>query len=204
MANSALNPISFRLPSFDLSTEDGRQQAHRYVASGIVDLNQAIAALKSQLDASNTATAVSTSTPSSPITIINSNAFPYLGTVNDQRGNALYLTQITDNGAKIVVADSSPITIMLNALVTAPWFTFIDNDSSSTATLTPSAGSIVGETSIPANGFGIIFFDGADFYCGATMGGATGTIPLGPLTDSGATGSIQVQNGLIISWTSPT
>jgi hypothetical protein len=34
--------------------------------------------------------------------------------------------------------------------------------------------------------------------------GATGTIPLGPVTDSGATGSIFVSQGLITGWVSPT
>lgn len=233
MSTPPLNPISFRL-MFGIGEEDvdpAVATALRYAFSGNVDLNQAIAALNAKVNANHKTAMAAAGSSSSSTTIINSNNFPYLGTVNDQRGNVAYLTELTDNGAKIVLGDSSPITVTLNALVLPPWFTFIDNDSSSLATLTPSSGFLFGEPVIPGNGFGIVFFDGVNFFCGATriatdssLGyvqpddvtidvdtsgiistiGATGTIPLGPLTDSGATGSIQVQKGLIISWVSPT
>lgn len=175
MSTPPLNPISFRL-MFGVGEEDvdpAVATALRYAFSGNVDLNQAIAALNAKVNANHTAVMAAASSGSSSTTIINSNNFPYLGTVNDQRGNAAYLTELTDNGAKIVLGDSSPITVTLNAMVTPPWFTFIDNDSSSIATLTPSAGSVFGETVIPANGFGIVFFNGANFFCGTTGAGAS-------------------------------
>ena len=78
-----------------------------------------------------------------------------------------YTTQQSDNGAKVVVGDASPITITLNNGVTTPWFTIIDNDSSAVASLIPAAGArIFGDSSIYANCFGIVYFDGANFWSG--------------------------------------
>lgn len=238
MSTPPLNPISLRLPSFDLSTEEGRQAAHRYVASGIVDLNQAIAALKQQLtttQATAKVAASNNSVTSSGVTSFNTLAgnvtyFPFLGMVNDQLGNAAYLTQATDNGVKLIVGDSTPVAVTLNAGVPVPWFLLIDNDSGSMTNLTTTSGRINGPNSILPGGFGAIFFDGVNFWCGATVMatdstpgyvqpdavtigidsgllhtvGPSGTIPLGPLTDSGATGAIHVSEGLITSWLSPT
>lgn len=238
MANPPLNPISQRLP-FDV---EGKAEPEvvanlRYNTSGIVDLNQAVAALKSQVDAAHATAksaiaAVSSSVvTSSGVTSFNTLAgnvtyFPYLGHVNNQLGNPAYTTQISDNGAKIIVGDSSIIAVTLDAAVGLPWFTFIDNDSSAAATLTPSAGSLHGESVIPGGGFGIIFFDGTDWYCGATklatladfgyvrpdgvslnlngLGnlrtiGVDSTIVTAPLTGGGTTGSMTFQNGLLIS-----
>ena len=201
MSSPPLNPTSFRYP-FQLSDESTLQEviaAVRYHSSGIVDLNQAIAALKPQVDtAQSTAEAAASATPTSSgvksfnTLVGNVTYFPQLGMVNDQRGNLTYLTEQTDNGAKIIVADSSPIVITLNAAVAAPWFTFIDNDSSATATLSPSSGSLFGEQSIPGNGFGIVFFDGTNFFCGATQapGAGSGITQLtGPVTAGPGSGS---------------
>ncbi|MFZ3343317.1 MAG: hypothetical protein WA213_20740 [Terriglobales bacterium] len=57
--------------------------------------------------------------------------------------------------------------------------------------------------------FGIVQPDGVTIGVDSGSGllttlGATGTIPLGPLTDSGASGSITVYRGLISAWISPT
>ncbi len=173
MAN---NPINFRIPSFDLNSEQGRQDAHRWTTQGIVDLNQAIAALvpkvHSTATTANTA-ASSSSSSSSGVSSFNSETgavvyFPTLGSVNDQLGVAAYTTQTTDNGAKIVVGDSSAVAVTLNSAVTAPWFCVIDNDSSAVANLAPTSGLLYGEQSIQPSGFGIIYFDGTDFWCGAT------------------------------------
>ena len=205
----------------------------RLLFNAVNDHDQAITLLKSQMDAAvetvtttinnNTTTG---STPSPPST----NPFPFLGTVNDQRGNTSYLTQLSDNGAKIIVGDASTITVSLNAMVTPPWFAVIDNDSTAGATLSPTAGSVIGESSIPAGGFGIVYYDGSNWFSGATsiatasmpgyvqpdnvsIGisagvistiGGTGTIHLGPITDSGATGQINIQDGLILSFVNPT
>jgi hypothetical protein len=65
---------------------------------------------------------------------------------------------------------------------------------------------IVPQTIAPVAGEYLTGYD-ADtglFSTNAPDSGASGTIYLGPLTDSGATGSITVQGGLITAWVQPT
>lgn len=198
MANPPLNPISFRLPAFDLTTEEGRQQAHRYVASGIVDLNKAIKALKSQLDTTNTTVANNASSASSGPSssgVISFNTltgavtyFPELGMVNDQLGNPSYLTQVSDSGKKIIVGDSVPGVITLNSSVPVPWFAIIDNDSTAPYSLIPSTGTLHGPNVINDSSFGIVFFDGTDFWAGVSGSGGSGGGPAGPPGPTGPTG----------------
>lgn len=172
----SLNPISFRIPAFDLNSEQGRQEAHRWTTEGIVDLNQAIAALVPKVDSTATAASGSSSsgtTVVSGVSSFNSETgvvvfFPTLGNVNNQLGVSAYSTQTTDNGAKIIVGDSSAVAVTLNSAVTAPWLCVIDNDSSAVANLIPASGVLHGEQNIQPGGFGTVFFDGTDFWCGAT------------------------------------
>lgn len=160
----SLNPINVRLPQFDLESEEGRQAAHRYLASGIVDLNQAIAYLKANPQSSTTTTIVQGGTGGGGGGTVQS-----IGGVNDQIGVTAYTTQQSDYGTKIIVGDSSAITITLNGSITTPWFTIIDNDSSSVASLVPSSPYVLdGETRIDPRCFAIIYFDGANFWCGAS------------------------------------
>jgi len=210
MSTPPLNPTSFRLP-FDVEgkAEPEVVQALRYHSSGILDLNQAIVALKSQVDnAASTATAAPTATASANsagVTAFNTLAgnvtyFPNLGNVNDQLGNPTYTTQSTDNGAKIIVGDSSAVAITLNASVGMPWFTIIDNDSSAVANLTPNAGILRGAQYIPPGGFGIVFFDGIYFWCGAAPPiGIDSTVATAPLTVGGTQGSMKFIGGSLIS-----
>jgi hypothetical protein len=157
--------------------------------------------------------------------------FPNLGMVNDQLGNPLYLTQQSDAGQKIIMGDSSPSTLELNGGMQPPWFAFIGNDSSATVMITADSGaSVNGLDSIYPGGIAFAWWDGTTFWvegvglaADSTYGvvmpdfvtitadsgvistiGATGTIPLGPLTDSGASGHISVSKGLITGWVSPT
>jgi hypothetical protein len=122
--------------------------------------------------------------------------FPNLGTVNDQLGNVLYMTQQSDNGAKIIVGDSSAVSVSLNAQVSAPWFTIIDNDSGSVATLMPDSGATVfGSNSIQPGGFGIIFFDGTNFWSGATAAAGVTQIVAGTgitISPPGGTGVVTI------------
>lgn len=164
--STPLNPINVRTPEFDLETPEGRQAGHRYLASGVVDLNQAIVALNDK---------VNTIQPSIETTIIQSSSGggggggQIVGGVNDQIGVTSYTTQQSDYGVKIIVGDTSPITINLNPGVTTPWFTVIDNDSSSVASLSPGVPALLqGEPVIDPGCFGIIYFDGSNFWCGAT------------------------------------
>jgi hypothetical protein len=240
-----LNAPSTRLPS-DLGSKAHPDVAEAISAAfdGLTVHEQAFAALPAQIEAAKAAVQQSitenittTGETVEGVTAFNSQTgaviyFPALGMMNDQLGNPVYLTQASDNGAKIVMGDSTSATVTLNSSVTAPWFAMIDNDSGSTVALSVDSGSgqVFGASTIPPGGFGIVFFDGTNFWCGATVMatasspgyvqpdavsigidsgllhtiGASGTIPLGPLTDSGATGSIQVANGRITSWISPT
>lgn len=239
----ALNPPSQRTPPVlsENSTMKDVAEAMGVAFDGLTVHEQAFANLPSAIETAATAAATAAvetieSETSSGVTAFNTLTgavlyFPALGTVNDQLGNPLYLTQQSDNGAKIIVGDSTQVTVDLNQGVMAPWFTIIDNDSSAVAVLTTDSGaSVFGEQAICPGGFGVVYYDGANFWCGATviatdssLGyvqpdnvtigidsglistiGATGTIPLGPLTDSGATGAIFVANGLITGWHSPT
>ena len=162
---STLNPINVRIPQYDLETAEGRQAAHRYLASGIVDLNQAIAALNQKVKPSTSTTTIIQSSGSGGG---GGSSTASIG-VNDQRGVTSYTTQQSDNSVKIIVGDASPIAVTLNAGVTTPWFCIIDNDSSAVASLTPSgAASLQGEHEIDRGCFGIIVYDGANFWCGAT------------------------------------
>ena len=162
---STLNPINVRIPQFDLETVEGRQAAHRYLASGIVDLNQAIAYLKKNPQSTTTTNTIIQTSGSGGG---GGSSTSSIG-VNDQRGVTAYTTQQSDNSVKIIVGDASPIAVTLNAGVTTPWFCIIDNDSSAVASLTPSgAASLQGEHEIDRGCFGIIVYDGANFWCGAT------------------------------------
>lgn len=215
-----LNPINVRLPQFDLTTDEGRQSAHRYLASGIVDLNQAIAALNQRAVSTTNTTTIIQSGGSG-----GGGGTAPIGIVNDQRGVTSYTTQQSDYGAKIIVGDSSAIAITLDAGVTTPWFAIIDNDSSSIASLTPSGATLVGEDTLPPGCFGIIYFDGVHFFCGATriatdssfgyvhpdnvsIGisggiirtiGIDSTIATAPLTGTGSRGSMTFVGGLLVS-----
>lgn len=219
--SSPLNPINVRIPQFDLGTDEGRQAAHRYLASGIVDLNQAIAALNQKVKPSTSTTTIIQSGGSGG----GGSSTASIG-VNDQRGVTAYTTQQSDNSVKIIVGDASPIAVTLDAGVTTPWFCIIDNDSSAVASLTPSgAASLQGEHEIDRGCFGIIVYDGANFWCGATKiatdsslgyvqpdnvtigisGGIIGTIGIdstiatAPLTVGGTQGSMTFIHGLLVN-----
>lgn len=181
----------------------------RQIFNGLNDHDQAITTLKQQLTAATFAMAAAATEESSSttagVTSFNTLAgnvtyFPYLGHVNDQLGNPAYTTQATDNGAKIIVGDSSVVAVTLNAGVGTPWFTIIDNDSSSYATLTPSAGTLFGAQRIPPRAFGVVYFDGIFFWCGAAPPiGIDSTVTTAPLTMGGTEGSMTFIAGSCVS-----
>lgn len=170
----SLNQPSFRYP-FTLPEDLDPQvrSALEFCFNGVTNHEQAFSALKPQLTAAAAAAAGASSSVSG-VSSFNSETgsiiyFPGLGTVNDQLGNSNYATQQSDNGAKIIVGDSGAVAVGLNATMMAPWFAFIDNDSGSVATLNPDVGtSLFGPNTIQPNGFGAIFYDGTNFWCGAT------------------------------------
>jgi hypothetical protein len=108
--------------------------------------------------------------------------FPGLGIVNDQLGEASYTVQQGDAGAKIIVGDSSTVAINFGSNINTPWFTIIDNDSSSIANLVATSGSMRGAQQIDSGAFAIVYFDGSDWWAGASSsgsGGGTSYVPEG-------------------------
>jgi len=210
MSNQPLNPPSVRYPFTlpgDMDPELKRAVETTY--NGFVVHEQAFRALKQQVDAAHATankavSAVDSRTVSSGVTAFNTLAgnvtfFPQLGHVNDQRGNPSYATVGTDNGAKIIVGDSSVVAITLDAGVGTPWFTIIDNDSSSVATLTPSSGTLHGPDHIPPRGFAVVYFDG-NFWAGvAPPIGIDSTVVTAPLTVGGTPGYMVFVGGSLIS-----
>lgn len=159
--SSPLNPINVRIPQFDLETVEGRQAAHRYLASGIVDLNQAIAYLKANPQSTTTTNTIIQTGGSGG----GGGGSSVVGGVNNQIGVTAYTTQQSDYGVKLLMGDSSPVTVTLNPGVTTPWFTFIGNDSSAMVSLTAgSPATLQGQNYIEPGLFGIVFYDGANFW----------------------------------------
>lgn len=179
-----LNAPSTRFP-FNITgkVDPEVEDAIRSTFNGLTVHEQAFAALPAQLKSAAKAAVTNNitqivnneSVTGGGVTSFNSSTgavifVPSLGTVNDQLGNTSYRTQQQDAGAKIIVGDSSLVTVTLNQSVLQPWFTVIDNDSSAVAVLMPdSTGSaIYGAQSIPPGGFGIVHFDGTNFWADAT------------------------------------
>jgi hypothetical protein len=186
-----LNPINQRFPlQLPENVDPAIATQIRYVTSGIVDLNQAIAALKAQLDAlSATVTQVVTTvttTAGTGVTSFNTQTgavtyFPFLGTVNDQTGVTAYTLLGSDSGALLILNDASPVAVSLDSTLQTPFFFFVSNFGAGTATLTPTLGLINGGASypLPQNASVVVFFDGTNWDASAYLGGSgtTGYIP---------------------------
>lgn len=143
------NPINVRYP-FELKDQPAEVvQAHRYAFQGLVDLNQAIASLKTQIDAIPTTTSTTGSTTSTVTnTITIEDILAGLGTVNDQTGATSYTTQTGDAGVLLILNDASPVAVSLNSVVTPPYALFVTNFGTGTVTLIPTSGTINGGSSL--------------------------------------------------------
>lgn len=147
-------------------------QAVRDHDKSITDINQAITSLKSQITANTNAISSVTSTTEEVVTEeIEVSDWPGLGTVNNQSGAASYTTAQSDDGALLLFSDASPVAVTLNAVVTTPWFCFVQNWGAGLITFTPLSGTInfIGNLSAAsmtlATGYSaLIVFDGADFW----------------------------------------
>lgn len=142
-----LNPTTFRFP-FELKDQPPEvRDAHRYAFSGLLDLNQAIASLKTQVDsAKSVATKAAATTNTVTTTVVS--ILAGLGTINDQTGQTSYVTQTQDGGALLILNDASAIAISLNSVVATPYALFITNSGAGTATLTPTSGLVNGGASM--------------------------------------------------------
>jgi hypothetical protein len=173
----SLNPLNLRYP-FDLSGEKPEvQQAHLFAFNGLLDINQAIAALKTQVDSK-----VSTATAAAAAATTGNNgggsqtvilpAQNVIGVVNDQSGETSYSTLPSDYGAFIVLEDASPIAVTLSTgpMIQIPWFAVFVNMGAGTATLTPATGTISFGTTLGASSLSLpggsaitVGYDGTDF-----------------------------------------
>ena len=195
MSTPPLNPTSLRFP-FELRDQPAEVvQAHRYAFQGLTDLNQAIAALKNQVDA-NKQTITETVSTSGGVTPAPPAPFPFpgLGAVNNQTGNTSYTLAMTDNGALLIFGDASPVTLTLNSALTVPFFFFASNFGASNVTMTPSTGSI-NQPTLDVGGLYEIVFDGTNWTATAIITGGVTQLLAGfgiSLSPSGGTGVVTI------------
>lgn len=142
----------------------------------IVDLNQAVYALKPQITTiqEQVAAAASSTSASTAAAVVAAKTeaeslianLVMSGRVNNQTGNTAYTMQNSDNGALVLLNDSSPIGVGMNNSVSQPWYCFIENSGISVVTLTPQQGLINGDShlSIAASLWATVFFDGSNYW----------------------------------------
>lgn len=175
------NLESFRYPfETEIANEsDGAKSAHRNAFQGILDLNQAVASLKSQLTSATTTTTssgTSTTTSSSSQTVVSNTATTTIGYVNDQTGVTAYTALQSDYGKYIIFDDASAIAVTLSVsssapAITVPWYTNILNYGAGTATLTPISGTIsyqgnlaAASMPVPQGCAAAVVYDGTNFW----------------------------------------
>jgi hypothetical protein len=165
-------------PNLEGKADPSVVRAIRHIDKIVNEHEQAFAALGNQKTAvTNTVKSVTEvvqgSSSVAGVTSFNSQTgavsyFPNLGGVDAQpvAPATSYLTQASDNGILILVNSSSPVTITLNSAISNPYFFFVENQGTSTATLTPSLGLVNGVASFTllAGYFTIMFFDGNNWW----------------------------------------
>jgi hypothetical protein len=185
---------------------------HQYVIrnlwNSISDVQSAVPILKGQIDSNKSAITSTTTTvnniSNASETVISggggSAVEDVIGLVNNQSGNTSYQTNEADYGKIIVFDDSSPIAVTLSTLVSAqgiqlPFFCGMLNLGAGLVTLTPASGQInnASTETIPSGGFGIIYFDGTNFWAQIApnnIGTITGVTAGTGLTGGGSSGSV--------------
>lgn len=192
---STLNPIQMRYP-FEAQLADqpqGIRDAHRYAFYGLVDMQKAVSSLKGQITSLQKASASSSTSSSNTASIVTESGFPGLGTVNDQTGNTAYVVQDGDNGILLVLSDSATTDVTLNNAVTTPWLMFFANTGSGEVVFTPLSGTITSSQgagasslTVPSGQWGLIVFDGTNWWAAAStegvqeLNGLTGDIFIVP------------------------
>ena len=173
MSTNGLQP-GFRLPSHIVDEKKYPEisSALRQHDNGIVDLNQAIVSLKSQIDNLKPSVPTKTSAGGSSTTIVvNGSNFPGLGGVRDLTGLTAYTNIGSDNGILLLLNDASPIAVTLDSAMVTPYFLSATNLGAGSATFTPSSGTINGTASftLPQNYTSILVFDGTNWVATALL-----------------------------------
>lgn len=177
MAN---NSTSMRFP-FNLTgkVHPEVELAHRMMFNGLVDANQAIVELKSQItslssssssSSSSTTTASSSSSTTSATVTENVTQGSTVGSINAQTGTS-YTLQTADYGDVIVLESSSAFALSLNSNVTSPFYVGVYNYGSGAVTLTPTSGTVnfTSSVSIPGGQTAIVYFDGSNWIAMAPV-----------------------------------
>ena len=208
------NPPSFRIAweSQIAKLPPEHQTVIRSQMNAFTDLYQAVTALNTKVEgvkssAASTAAATENVTANSETVIIQPGSLsPSIGAVNNQTGATSYSTLPLDYGSEIVLNAGSPIAITLNTLgsgasIQLPWFCSFNNTGTSTATLTPSSGTIngAGSLSLLGGNFCIVYYDGTNFTAEepATLGSGVTQITAGTaigVSPGGGTGNVTVSN----------
>ena len=165
MSGPTVNPISFRFP-FELRDQHPEVvQAFRYHSQGLVDLNQAVKSLRSQIVALKPATGTTTTVASSTSIVVNSSSFAGLGSLRDETGQTSYTIVGADNGILLVLNDASPVAVSLDSAMVTPYFLFVANFGAGSATLSPTSGTINGAASftLPQNFLTLVVFGGTNW-----------------------------------------
>lgn len=200
MSTPKVNPVSERYP-FDLAgkVDPEVDMAHRYAFQGLVDVNQAIAALKDQITTlqkgSGSGSSTSTTNASSTgVTVSQANSIAQqqasttiantLGPVNNQTGTA-YTVQSSDYGGIITMNNASASTVTLNPVLQHQFFTGVQNLGAGTVTLQPGTG--VGGTgtingtatlNIAPNEGVLVYYDGINWWAVTPSTAAAGVTSL--------------------------
>lgn len=192
-----INQPSVRIvpPLNEHSTMADVTKAIKTAFDGLTVHEQSFAALKGQTTSNSGVSVTETITESAGTVIVEQSGvtafnaqtgpiiyFPGMGLVNNQLGEPSYAPIQGDAGKKIIVGDSSAVAIYLDSSLAAPWFAIIDNDSSAIVNLS-AQGPLYGAQTIPSGGFGIVFYDGVNWWAGATptSGGGSGVSSLNGL-----------------------
>ena len=206
---STIFQLPFNLPD---NVPEEVHQAFRFHANAIQDCQQAIlgpGGLLEQIKGlKNTTSGAASTTVIQNTETVNPGTTSTVGSVNNQSGNTSYATQQSDNGAMIVLSDTSPVALTLTAGVTVPWFCIPVNQGAGLVTMTPVSGTINGVASLPLPGgyFAVVAFDGVNFWAAmipvpafqslTTTGTGAATLTAGvlniptPVAPSGYSGTI--------------
>ncbi len=163
------NPPSFRYP-FTLPNDvhASVKNALRLTYQGVVDLQQAVAALVPKVSANTTAVAATTAGATAAAASGGGSTPPAFGGVNLQPNltPGAYTLQQSDLGGLVLVQSAIAFALTLNSSLMLPFFTTVFNLGAGLITVTPSTGLVnnTASTTLSTNQFGIFYFDGTNWW----------------------------------------